>query len=133
MRSCVYEQFAIVREDSAQLFTARLNEQLYRLRGNSPSVSFSESDPLCAYIKYVVDERTPETTAEAASVEGVRFKCVQCPHFRPILKDDGTADKRCKWGDCDYAEMGRTFKDSEACDKLFDLIKEGSVKLCFTE
>lgn len=133
MRNCVYEQFAIVREDSAPLFTAKLNEQLYRLRGNHPVVSFSESDPLCAYIKYVIDEQTPETIAEASAMEGVRFTCAQCPEFRPMLKDDGTADKRCKYGDCEYAEMGRTYKTSAACDRLYELIKEGSVKLCFTE
>lgn len=133
MRNSVYEQFAIVREDSASLFTVRLNEELYRLKDCKPTVKFSESDPLCAYIKYTVDVNTPETVAEASETSGVSFVCAQCPFFRPVLKDDGTPDKRVKWGDCDHAELGRTWKMSAACDKLYELIKEGDVKLCFME
>lgn len=133
MKNCMYEQYATVKEDTATLFTARLNEQLRSLKHNHPSVTFSEADPLCAYIKYFVDEQAPETVAEASEMEGVRFTCAQCPEFKPMLKDDGTADKRCKYGDCAYVEMGRTYKTSAACDRLYELIKEGQVKICFTE
>ncbi len=133
MKSSVYEQFAIVREDSASYFTQKLNEEIYRLRDANPSVRFSESDPLCAYIHYTVRESHPETIAEASALEGVSFVCAQCPLFQPILREDGEVDKRCKWGDCEHAEFGRTYKTSGACDKLYELIKEGDVRLCFTE
>lgn len=133
MRSSSYDQFAIVSADSASLFNKQLNEEIYRLRNNDPVVKFSESIPFYAQIKYRVNENTPETIAEASEVEGVSFVCAQCPFFKAPLKDDGTPDKRCKWGDCEHAELGRTFKMSRACDKLFELIKEGDVKLCFTE
>ena len=102
MTFSTYEQFAIVREDSAALLTEKLNEQVYALRQYKPVVTFSDSDPLCAYIS-------------------------------PVLKDDGEQDKRCKWGNCEHAEFGRTYKTSPACDKLYDLIREGDVKLCFTD
>ena len=81
MRNSVYEQFAIVREDSASLFTARLNETIYKLRDKQPKVTFSESDPLCAYVHYIVNENVPETVAEASAVEGISFVCAQCPYF----------------------------------------------------
>lgn len=133
MKSSVYEQFAIVQSDSAALFTAKLNETIYRLRNSNPVVKFSEADPLCAYIHYVVYENTPETVAEASEMEGVHFVCAQCPYFHPIMKEDGTPDKRVKWGDCEYAELGRTMRMASACDKLYETIKEGDVKICFTE
>ena len=133
MRSSTYEQFAIVRADSASLFTEQLNAEVYRLRDNHPVVKFSESIPFYAHIKYIVNENTPETVAEASEVEGVRFVCAQCPYFKPVLKDDETEDRRCKYGDCEFAELGRVLKTNAACDRLYELIKEGSVKLCFTE
>lgn len=133
MKSSVYEQFAIVKEDSAALFTARLNEQIYALREYNPTVTFSEADPLCAYIKYVARETAPESLSEEYESQGVRFICAQCPYYSPELKDDGTPDKRCKWGNCPHTDFRRTFKTSPACDKLYELIKEGDVKLCFLD
>ncbi len=133
MRSSSYDQFAIVQADSAPLFEKQLNEEIHRLRDHFPEVKFSESIPFYAQIKYKVFQETPETISEASEAEGVRFVCAQCPYFKAPLKDDGTEDKRCKYGDCKHAELGRTFKNSAACDKLFELIKEGGVKLCFTE
>ena len=133
MKCSSYDQFAIVSADSAPQFTQELNETIYRLRDNNPVVKFSESIPFYAQIKYRVNENTPETISEASEVEGVRFVCAQCPYFQPILKADETEDKRCKFGDCPHAELGRVLKQAPACDRLYELIKEGSVKLCFTE
>ena len=133
MKRSSYEQFAIVAEDSASLFTQKLNEEMYRLKENHPVVSFSESIPFYAHIKYVVNAETPETVAEASEVSGVSFVCCQCPYFKSILTEDGEIDKRYKWGDCEHAEMGRTYKTTPACDKLYELIKEGDVKLCFMD
>ena len=133
MKYTAYEQFAIVKENSASFFTAKLNEELKRLRYNNPSVTFSEYYPLCAYIHYVVSESTPESIAEASAIEGVSFVCAQCPNFRYVKRADGEENKSCKWGDCDLAELGRTRKDTAACEELYKLIKEGSVKLCWRD
>ena len=133
MKRSSYEQYAIVHADSAPLFQKQLNAEIYRLRNNDTVVKFSESIPFYAQIKYIVNENTPETIAEASAMEGVSFVCAQCPYFKAPLKDDGTEDRRCKYGDCEHAELGRTFKATPACDKLYELIAEGSVKLCFTE
>lgn len=133
MKRSSYEQFAIVASDSAPSFSQQLNAEIYRLKDYNPVVKFSESIPFYATIKYIVNEDTPETISEASEVEGVRFVCSQCPYFKPALREDGEVDKRVKWGDCEHAELGRVLKTAPACDRLFELIKEGSVELCFTE
>ena len=133
MKRSSYEQFAIVHAGSASLFNQQLNAEIRRLKDNSPTVHFSESIPFYAQIKYIVNEETPETISEASEMEGVRFVCAQCPYFKAPLKDDGTEDKRCKYGDCEHAELGRTFKKTAACEKLYDLIAEGGIKICFTD
>lgn len=134
MRSSSYDQFAIVHADSAPIFEKQLNEEIFRLRDRNPVVKFSESTLFYAQIKYRVNTETPETVAEASAVEGVRFVCAQCPYFKAPLKDDGTEDKRCKYGDCEHAgELGRTFKNTPACEKLYELIAEGGIRICFTD
>lgn len=133
MKNSVVQQYAIVKENTAPLFTAKLNNELERLKDNDPTVTFSATDPLCAYVSYIVTERHPETIEEASSLEGVRFVCEQCPMFRPILKADGTVDGRCKFGDCTYEgnEFGRALKRQPACSYLYELIQGGGVKVCF--
>ena len=133
MKRSRYEQFAIVYADSAPSFNKQLNEEIFRLKDNNPVVKFSESIPFYAQIKYEVNEETPETVAEASVVEGVRFVCAQCPYFKAPTKDDGTEDRRCKYGDCEHAELGRTFKNTPACDRLYELIAEGGIRICFTD
>lgn len=133
MRSSSYDQFAIVQADSASVFEKQLNEEIFRLRDRNPVVKFSESIPFYAQIKYIVNTETPETVAEASAVEGVRFVCAQCPYFKAPTKDDGTEDRRCKYGDCKHTELGRTFKNTPACEKLYELIAEGGIKICFTD
>ena len=131
MRSSSYDQFAIVQADSATLFEQELNEAIRRLKDYNPMVKFSESIPFYAYVKYRVNENIPETISEASEIEGVRFVCAQCPYFKPVLREDGEVDKRVKYGDCEYAELGRVLRKAPACDKCYEAIKEGSVKLCF--
>lgn len=134
MKRSSFEQFAIVSSDSASLFTEQLNAEIMRLKDNNPVVQFSEStSPFYARIKYVIDTEAPETIAEASAVEGVSFVCLQCPYFQPALRDDGEIDKRVKWGGCEHTELGRTLKTAPACEKLYELIKEGDVKLCFMD
>lgn len=131
MRSSSYDQFAIVQADSATLFEQELNEAIRRLKDYNPVVKFSESIPFYAYVKYRVNENIPETISEASEIEGVRFVCAQCPYFNPVLREDGEVDKRVKYGDCEYAELGRVLRKAPACDRCYEAIKEGSVKLCF--
>ncbi len=135
MKRSSYEQFAIVHSDSASLFNEQLNAEIYRLKYNHPVVHFSESIPFYAQIKYTVTESVPESISEEYELQGVHFTCAQCPYFEPDKNADGTVDRRYKKGNCNHPdnEYGRTFKDSPACDRLHELINEGSVKVCFTD
>lgn len=135
MKRSSYEQFAIVRSDSAPLFEKQLNERVYELRDNYPEVKFSESIPLYAQIKYRHETITPESISEEYEMAGVYFVCEQCPFFVPATNKDGSLDLRCKVGDCTHPdnELGRTYKTSCACDGLYEAIRERKVQLCFTK
>ena len=130
-----YDQYVTISSESSTLFNEQLNEEIFRLRDQHPVVKFSETIPFYAHIKYTVSKQIPETMQEASEAEGVRFVCAQCPEFRPKLKYDETEDRRCKVGDCDFEgnEFGRALKTQPACEHLYELIKEGKVKLCFIE
>ena len=131
MKRSSYEQFAIVKTDSASLFEEQLNEKVRCFKDMHPEVHFSEQIPFYAHITYFASTETPESISEEYEMAGVRFVCAQCPHFQPVLKDDGEIDMRFKYGDCPHSELGRVFKTEAACDKLYELIHEGRVKLCF--
>lgn len=121
-----YQQFAIVYGDSAQSLTDQLNAKLYELRDKHPTVTF---EGLIARIQYTEDERIPETLAEEYEAQGVRLTCGDCPYFCPTIKSDGTVDRRSKWGGCHLSEFGAK-RSSAACEKLFEALNAGRVKLC---
>jgi hypothetical protein len=136
MKSVSYDQFAIVSADSAPLFNQQLNAEIYRLKDKFPSVQFSEStSPFYAQIKYRETDKTPETIEDVYELAGACFVCAQCPYFEPDRNNDGALDMRSKKGNCKHpdSEFGRAIRDAAACDKLYELIAEGGVKLCFTE
>ena len=135
MKRSSYEQFAIVYADSASLFQQQLNEAVRFLREKHPVVKFSDTIPFYAQIKYVEDVKIPESVSDEYELMGVGFVCSQCPYFKPIKKANGNEDGRCKVGDCFYEgnEFGRARRETPACEHLYELVREGSVKLCFTE
>lgn len=125
------EKFAIVRETAAARFEDMLNEALYELRDSSPAVEFdSVGSDMVARIRYKeqIKEETPPP-----SETGIRFKCGDCPLFEYERKEDGTIDRRKKWGGCAYAFMERTTLDSSACDVLYNSILNGDIGLTVKE
>ena len=122
------QQFAIVRGDTATDFEEQLNARIRELSDYHPEVKF---DGLTAYISYKVTQYTPETQAEANQLKGIDFRCIDCPMFDEIRNENGEVDHRYKYGNCEMAERGRTYKDATACDYLFELIRSGRVGLCY--
>ena len=122
------QQFAIVRSDSASAFEEELNARIMELSDKNPIVKF---DGLTAYISYTEAVKIPEDVYDEYELKGVKFRCEDCPMFEPILKEDGTEDKRVRYGNCEFSKYGRTMKDAEACDQLFTMIQNGRVGLCF--
>lgn len=130
MRRESYQQFAIVASDSAQELTDRLNAEMFRLRDKRPTVSF---EGMIARISYTEYSEIFESIADEYRGEGINLTCQDCPIFKPILKTDGTADARVKWGDCPLCDFGRTTRDSAACERLFKMINSGEVRLCLAD
>lgn len=125
--SASYQKFAIVQADSAQSLTDQLNEQLFRLRDKHPVVTF---EGMIARICYDETDYDPNPIEEGAKIE---IYCQDCPYFQPLLKADGTIDKRSRIGDCPYTKYKRTYRNSKPCEKLINDINSGEVKLCLAD
>ena len=130
MRNESYQQFAIVAADSAQQLTEQLNQKLYELRDKRPQVTF---EGLIARISYSESVSIPESLVDQYELAGVKLSCGACPFFEPRQNRDGLKDKRAKWGACPCAPFGKTTKDSSACERLFEMINSGEVRLCLAE
>lgn len=132
MRRESYQQFAIVSADSAQSLTEQLNAKLRELSSKRPQVTF---EGLIARISYTEDATFFEELSDEYEEVGIKLTCQRCPMFEPVLKADGTIDKRAKWGGCEYSPLGygQTTKQSKACSRLFEMINSGEVKLCLAE
>lgn len=128
MRRMSYQQFAIVQGDSAQQLTERLNQKLYELKEKDPTVTF---EGLIARISYYVTEEVEKKNSLGSAQ--FKFMCKDCPFFEPVLKRDGTADRRMTMGGCPFAVEETTFTYSDACERLYELIKDREVKLCLRE
>lgn len=124
-----YQQFAIVTADSADILTEKLNAKLIELKDKHPNVTF---EGLIARISYEESITKPESIADEYEAAGVNFICEDCPMFSPITKADGSEDRRIKWGDCPIASYGRTNRTSRACDRLYQMINSGEVRLCLS-
>ena len=122
------KQFVIVTGDTTEEFQVRLNEVADNLKDKEPEFVFN-SELTRAKVEYT---ETFEENEPTAAESGITFKCVDCPYFEPELNRDGTVDMRKKFGGCKFALMNRTFKDSSACEVLYNAIKNGEVGLCIS-
>lgn len=125
-----FPQYSIVTGDSAGTFSEKLNAELRRLASKTPAVTFSECDPFLARISYSEVYFEEHETSTAPDLD---LRCYDCPYFEPIIKADGTEDRRVKYGACRFAEFGRTYKTTRACDTLYKMFKNGEVRLCLSE
>ena len=134
MRCESFKQYAIVRADSAAEFTQLLNAEMKRLSKKFPEPSFSDSDPFMARISYTEHVLIPESLADEYELKGVNLTCKDCPFFEPVMKADGTTDGRCKKGGCQHSKFGQiTLKTMPMCDTVFEMLNEGTVKLCLAD
>ena len=132
MRRECFQQYAIVAADSAQSLTVQLNSKLRELQDKHPQVTF---EWLIARISYTDNVYLMEELSDEYEAVGIKLSCQDCPMFQPVRKMDGTIDKRAKWGGCEYSPLvyGQTTKQSKACNRLYEMINSGEVKLCLAE
>ena len=129
MKCRSYQQFAIVAADSAQILTEQLNAKMIELASKRPTVTF---EGLIARIQYEESVKIPESIEDEYELQGVKLTCQDCPYYETILKTDGSVDGRIKYGECHFSETGRTYRDSLACDVLFQKLNNGEVRLCLS-
>ncbi len=128
MKSKSYPQYAIIQEPTASQLTDTLNEFLKEMDEEVDAIEF---DGLTARVKYTVTHRyIPEDLSDEYRLAGIQLKCEDCPYFEPMLKTDGTPDRRKKFGACPFTERGVAFRDSAACESLFRAINNREVRLC---
>lgn len=133
MRNRAVKQFAIVQADSAQTFTDELNKKLIELEGKDVTIDFYDNF-LGARIYWVEKiGEAPESIQEEYEAIGAGFKCKQCPMHQESLKADGTVDARAKTGKCILKGYCRVFGEQNACEKLYEMIQNGEVKLCLAD
>ena len=104
-----------------------LNQLMTRLSDSNAEVTFANG---YARIEYAAEIDEPKLTA---AEKGIAFTCGDCPMLEPVLNRNGMTDKRVKYGNCEHAEFGRTWKSSPACEHLYTNIKNGAVVLIKSE
>ena len=130
MRHESFQQFAIVAADSAQQLTEQLNEKLIELKDKRPQVTF---EGLIARISYSESVSVPEDLVDQYELAGVRLRCGDCPFFEPRRNVNGSENKAAKKGACPCAPYGMTRRDSMVCNRLFEMLNRGEVRLCLAE
>ena len=130
MKCMSYQQFAIVQGDTAESLTEQLNAKMKELNSKNPTVTF---EGLIARISYTETDREPECLTDEYEAKGVNLFCEDCPYFVPERNANGTIDRRAKKGKCQFAHYGLTQKDCKACERLFEMIQSGEVRLCLAD
>ena len=127
MKAISYPQFCIVEGDTAKELTEALNRIVMELKDKNPQVEFFDScSARIAYTETV--NNIPEELSDEYHLKGVNLFCDDCPYFERAKKRDGSEDLRKNFGTCPFE--GMQHKRHHACDKLFEMINSGAIKLC---
>lgn len=76
-----------------------------------------------AVIRYEVEERVPETVRDEFALEGISYKCYQCP-LHDEIHDRRKATVSCKYGRC-----GQTRLKEECCETFYRRLARGEIKI----
>ena len=120
-------QFETVHEKDPMILTAKVNESVMEHRNEKPAVTWE--DGTTARISFLKLVRLFEEEQELFA----KFTCGDCPLYKPQRKKNGEEDARSKHGDCIFAMFGRSGRDTAACEKLYEMIKNGMVRLRLTD
>ena len=120
-------QFETVHEKDPMILTAKVNESVMEHRNEKPAVTWE--DGTTARISFLKLVRLFEEEKEPYAV----FTCGECPIYKPQQKRNGEVDARSKHGGCIFAQYGRTGRDTKACEKLYEMLKNGMIRLCLSE
>lgn len=120
-------RIAVIEAHSATQFEYLINDKMDELAQYKPTLTIEHGRFFRAYIQYTIETVLPETFAERFEICGLYFKCGDCPQFERFKNQDGSVDKRTKYGYCKIRE-GRTHQDASACERFhLELLKRGSM------
>lgn len=120
-------QFETVHEKDPMILKAKVNESVMEHRNEKPAVTWENGTT--ARISFLKLVRLFEEERELFA----KFTCGECPLYKPQRKKNGEEDARSKHGGCVFAMDGRTGRDTAACEKLYEMIKNGMIRLCLSE
>ncbi len=126
MRRDSYLQFRIITADTYDELTEKLNRVMFELRHKEPGVEFEGHT---VRIRYKESELHPEDLTEEYRLKGVDLHCLDCPFFDPLRNKDGSVNRAAKRGSCRFATYGETSRDRMACEKMFEMLNRGEIKL----
>lgn len=123
MRVDVYPQIAVIRAATAEDFEERFNAKAHELADKITNTKVEiDGTVFTAIISYKETVEVMDSVADEFHADGIRYLCKHCPHIEDPL------DKRVKWCECKYSELGRTHKEHEACEFFYRQLKAGRVQ-----
>lgn len=123
MKYSSYDQIEVVSSASPAEFQTLFNSKMQEHAAQKPRVEFVHREGLfCAYIIYEFEVRIPETVEDEYELQGIRYRCKDCPLHEP------ETDGRRRSYECRYSDLARTGMDSCACEVFYRALKRGEIK-----
>lgn len=120
-----YKMQCTIECSSAQEFDEKVNEIVRAHSTDNVEVIRRMDIPgHCAYVTWDEETMKPETARDRLSLDGIDFRCGDCPFF------ELPHDKRIKFIRCDKdGHLKRCSVDSYACEWMCEQIENGEVTI----
>lgn len=121
MKVKIRRAFSCIQEENGP----RFQEEMNKILGEhlNVKITYPPAPPFTAYLEYQIEEHVPETIAEEYEVAGAMHRCKECPHL------ERTSDARRKRFPCQYATYGISSIDMPCCDRFYEELESGVIKL----
>ena len=118
-----FKNYKTIQTKDPEKFDIMLQEFLEDIRLKNPDVQrfYDSAIGHCAYIEWDEKICEPENAKDEYELKGIKYCCGECPMF--VLQKD----KRVKRSICNKGE--RTWFEKNACNELYELIKEGKIEI----
>lgn len=122
MKTTRIPQIMVIQSDDPMDFQTKFNDLTKSMSDvDDMDVQIFSDGDYKAIITYYLSTKEINSVADEFHSEGIHFLCRNCPYL------EDPKDKRIKYCNCKYAELGRTHKDHEACELFYREVKTGLV------
>ena len=102
---------------------AEFDEEFNRVSESLPrSAELVWDGEMMVHFIYEEDEKIAETVADEYELQGLCYKCENCPYL------EMDEDRRRRRHTCKYSEYGVTFDDSPACEVFYKALRAGKIE-----